>query len=243
MATVLLLGGTSEIAISTANTFASMSYDIQLASRNVDRLRPTKSDLMIRYKITCSLFEFDATKYDQHAIFFERLAPKPDIVICIFGYLGDQRLAESEWLEAEKVISTNYVGAVSILNIVANYFSRQKKGHILGVSSVAGERGRQNNYIYGSAKAGFTTYLSGLRNRLYKDNVNVTTVLPGYVDTKMTEDLALPRLLTAIPTEVASKIYKAVIKKKDIVYVRWIWKLIMLGIKFIPEPVFKKLKL
>src|SRR5690606_12784913 len=116
-------------------------------------------------------------------------------------------------------------------------------GTIVGISSVAGERGRQSNYLYGSAKAGFTAYLSGLRNALFSDNVHVVTVLPGFVYTKMTENLNLPKLLTAQPSEVADAIYAAVQKKKNTIYVRWFWKWIMLIIKCIPEFIFKKLKL
>ncbi|MBN8787909.1 MAG: SDR family NAD(P)-dependent oxidoreductase, partial [Terrimonas sp.] len=111
---------------------------------------------------------------------------------------------------------------------------------IAGISSVAGERGRQNNYIYGSAKAGFTAYLSGLRNKLYKDNVHVVSVLPGFVYTKMTEHLKLPKLLTATPEDVATYTYNAIIKRKDIIYIKWFWKWIMFIIKCIPETIFKK---
>jgi decaprenylphospho-beta-D-erythro-pentofuranosid-2-ulose 2-reductase len=108
---------------------------------------------------------------------------------------------------------------------------------------VAGERGRQSNYIYGSAKAGFTAYLSGLRNRLTRSGVHVVTIKPGFVDTKMTSGLKLPAPLTAQPAQVASKIVRAVDRKADVVYVLWMWRWIMLIIKCIPEGVFKKLKL
>jgi short-subunit dehydrogenase len=118
-----------------------------------------------------------------------------------------------------------------------------KQGVIVGISSVAGERGRQSNYIYGSAKAGFTAYLSGLRNRLQKENVHVLTVLPGFVYTKMTENLKLPKPLTAAPEEVGVAVYNGVVKRKNVVYVRWMWRWIMLIIKLVPESMFKKLKL
>jgi len=137
----------------------------------------------------------------------------------------------------------NYTGAVSILNIVANYYVSQQKGIIAGISSVAGERGRQSNYFYGSAKAGFTAYLSGLRNRLFHQQVHVLTVQPGFVYTRMTEGLPLPRLLTATPEKVADSIYLAIRKKKNVIYVKWFWRWIMLIIKCIPEFLFKKLKL
>ncbi|HEY2727571.1 MAG TPA: SDR family NAD(P)-dependent oxidoreductase, partial [Parafilimonas sp.] len=119
----------------------------------------------------------------------------------------------------------------------------KKNGTIVGISSVAGERGRQSNYIYGSAKAGFTAYLSGLRNRLYHDNVHVLTVLPGFVNTKMTAELNLSPLLTASPEQVADAVETAIRKKKNVIYVKWFWKWIMKIIKNIPEGMFKKKKL
>src|SRR5690606_97752 len=140
--------------------------------------------------------------------------------------------------ETLRTINTNYTGAVSILNIIAADYALQKKGCIVGISSVAGERGRQSNYIYGSAKAGFTAYLSGLRNKFYDKGVHVVTVLPGFVHTKMTENLDLPKLLTAQPEDVARSIYTAVQKKKNIIYVKWFWRWIMCIIKLIPEPIF-----
>ena len=243
MPTVLLLGASSDMAVAIAKEFAAKGYDIQLAARNADRLRPLQSDLSIRYSVTCTLHEFDAEQPGQHAAFFDSLNPKPDITICVFGYLGQQQEAESDWKECERTIMVNYTGAVSILNIVANYYVSQGKGTIAGISSVAGERGRMSNYFYGSAKAGFTAYLSGLRNRLYHQKVHVLSVQPGFVYTRMTEGMPLPGLLTATPQQVAAAIYQAIIKKKNVVYVKWFWRWIMLIIKNIPESIFKKLKL
>ena len=137
----------------------------------------------------------------------------------------------------------NYVGAVSILNIIAAKYVEAGKGVIVGISSVAGERGRQSNFFYGSAKAGFTAYLSGLRNRLFPKNVHVLTVKPGFVATKMTENMVTPKPVTATPDEVANAIYTAVEKKKNVIYVKWMWRWIMLIIRSIPESMFKKLKL
>jgi decaprenylphospho-beta-D-erythro-pentofuranosid-2-ulose 2-reductase len=243
MPTVLILGAGSDIAIAIARRFAAAGFDIQLAARNATRLRPLQSDLAIRHQITCSLHEFDAESPDRHAAFFTSLTPQPDCTICVFGYLGDQHKAESEWKEAERIIRVNYIGAVSILNIVAEHYIARGAGSIAGISSVAGERGRSSNYFYGSAKAGFTAYLSGLRNRLFHQKVHVLTVKPGFVYTKMTEDLRLPALLTATPEQVAHTVYKGITGKKNVVYVKGGWRWIMLAIRNIPEPVFKKLKL
>ena len=243
MPTVLLLGAASDMAIAIAKKFASKGFNIQLAARNSQRLQPLQSDLNIRFHVTSTLHEFDALSFEEHRHFFESLDPKPDITICVFGYLSDQQVATSDWSESKKIIDSNYTGAVSILNIVANEYAEKQQGCIVGISSVAGDRGRQSNYLYGSAKAGFTAYLSGLRNRLYKQKVHVVTVKPGFVYTKMTENLPLPKLLTAQPSQVANAIYKAVKRKKNTVYVKWFWRWIMRIIKSIPEFMFKKLKL
>lgn len=243
MPTVLLLGAASDMAVALAKKFAAHGYSIQLAARNAARLQPMRSDIAIRYSTECTLHEFDALAFSTHEAFFKSLSPAPDVVISIFGYLGTQPTAETNWQETERVIHSNYTGAVSILNAAANHFAAQKKGTIVGISSVAGERGRQSNYIYGSAKAGFTAYLQGLRNRLFHQGVHVVSVQPGFVYTKMTEGMPLPKLLTAHPDDVAAAVYKAVVKKKNTIYVKWFWRWIMLIIKSVPEPVFKKLKM
>jgi decaprenylphospho-beta-D-erythro-pentofuranosid-2-ulose 2-reductase len=243
MPTALLLGAASDMSIAIAEKFASKGYHIQLAARNINRLLPLQSDLAIKYGVRVSTHEFDAIAFDTHKSFFNSLEPKPDVTICVFGYLGENEKAISDWQQASQIINTNYTGAVSILNVAAEYYTSKGEGAIAGISSVAGERGRQSNYLYGSAKAGFTAYLSGLRNNLYHKGVHVTTVQPGFVYTKMTEDLKLPPLLTAKPEDIGEAVYNAVIKKKNVVYVKWFWKPIMTVIKNIPEFMFKKLKL
>ena len=231
------------MATALARKFASTGYDVQLAARNAHRLEPLRSDLAIRYGITASLLEFDARSFDLHPAFWEGLPVKPDLTICVFGYLGEEAKAESDWAECRNILEVNYVGAVSILNIVANDYITRGKGAIVGISSVAGERGRQSNYLYGSAKAGFSAYLSGLRNRLFHHGLRVLTVKPGFVYTRMTEGLTLSPLLTATPEQVATAVWKGLEKKKNVVYVKWFWRWIMLIIKSIPEFLFKKLKL
>jgi decaprenylphospho-beta-D-erythro-pentofuranosid-2-ulose 2-reductase len=243
MATVLILGSTSDMAMAIARKFAAQKYDVQLAARNIEQIRPLQSDITIRYQVNCSVHAFNATAFDTHKAFFADLLPKPDVTVCVFGYMGDNEAAMSNWAEAQTVIQTNYSGAVSILNLAAMHYIAAKQGTIVGISSVAGERGRQSNFMYGSAKAGFTAYLSGLRNRMVRENVHVLTVLPGFVYTRMTEDIKLPKPLTAQPSEVGDAVYAGVVRKHNVVYVRWFWRWIMLIIKLIPEPVFKKLKL
>ncbi|OMP78738.1 MULTISPECIES: SDR family oxidoreductase [unclassified Chitinophaga] len=243
MPTALILGAGSDMAVAIARHYAGGKYDLQLAARNVDSLYPLQQDLQIRYHIKAESFAFDATDFDSHAAFYAGLPVKPDITICVFGYLGEQEKAQSNWSEAARIIHTNFTGAVSILNIVADDYAAKGTGTIVGISSVAGERGRQSNYIYGSSKAGFTTYLSGLRNRLFHKGVHVLTVKPGFVYTRMTEHLKMPPLLTAQPQAVAKDVYKAAVKKKNVLYTKWFWRYIMLIIKSIPEGIFKKLKL
>jgi len=241
--TVLILGAGSDMAVALARQFAAEKYDVQLAARNTSFLQAQENDLRIRYGINVSSHAFDAVDFASHPAFYESLPVKPDITVCVFGYLGDQELGQTSWQEASRIIHTNYTGAVSILNVVAADYAARRQGTIMGISSVAGERGRQSNYLYGSAKAGFTAYLSGLRNRLFHNGVHVMTVQPGFVYTRMTEGLTLPPLLTAQPTEVASAIVKAAKAKKNVLYVKWFWRYIMLIIKSIPEFIFKKLKL
>ncbi|MFT4153088.1 SDR family oxidoreductase [Parafilimonas sp.] len=240
MPTVLILGATSDMAVAIARKMAEKGNNIQLAARNANRLLALQSDISVRYAVNCTIHEFDATDFATHASFYESLIPKPDVAICVFGYMSDTVAAGKNWEESFKMINSNYTGAVSVLNIIAEDFAAQNSGVIAGISSVAGERGRQSNYIYGSAKAGFTAYLSGLRNRLYKNNVHVVSILPGFVNTKMTEGLKLPPLLTAEPGDVAAAVEKAIRKKQNVVYVKWFWKWIMLIIKSIPENMFKK---
>ena len=138
---------------------------------------------------------------------------------------------------------SNYEGPAAILSVFADLFEARGSGTIVGISSVAGDRGRATNYIYGSAKAGFTAFLSGLRNRLARKGVHVLTVLPGFVATRMTEQLDLPKALTAEPKEVALAIERAVKGKRNTIYVRPVWALIMLIIRSIPEAIFKRLRL
>ncbi len=240
---VLILGATSDMAVAIARQLALEGYSLTLAGRGKERLSALEGDLRVRHKAMVSSVTFDALDFASHENFYKSLPEKPDVVICVFGLLGDQSVAQENGEHAQQIIGTNYSGAVSILNIVANDFQHRKKGLIVGISSVAGERGRQSNYIYGSAKAGFTAYLSGLRNRLYSHGVHVVTVKPGFVKTKMIENLPTPGILTASPKKVALRISKAIRKRKNVIYVLPVWALIMFVIRSIPEGIFKRLKL
>ncbi|HEX2847690.1 MAG TPA: SDR family oxidoreductase [Chitinophagaceae bacterium] len=243
MPTVLILGATSDIGYAAAKKYASEKYAVQLAGRNPDALKPLQSDLKIRYDIDCSIHRFDADDLPSHASFYDQLSPKPDVCVCAVGYMNDNDIAIADLNETVRTINANYTGPVSVLNIIAADFAKRGSGAIAGISSVAGLRGRQSNYIYGSAKAGFTAYLSGLRNKMFPHKVHVLTVLPGFVNTRMTADLELPKLLTAQPDEVAKAIYNGIKKQKNVIYVKWFWRWIMFIITSIPEFIFKKKKL
>jgi short-subunit dehydrogenase len=243
METVLILGATSEIGIALAKKFASQKFNIQLAARNPEQLDPLLSDIRIRYGVQCNSFAFDALQFSSHALFFETLNPMPGISIVVFGVMDEEEEAFNNWQVTQRMIDTNYTGAVSILNIASKHYNQRKKGAIIGISSVAGDRGRASKLIYGSSKAAFNAFLSGLRNKYFRAGVHVMTVKPGFVYTRMTEDMKLPKLLTATPDEVAAAIYAGFSKRKNVIYIKWFWRYIMLIIKIIPEFQFKKMNL
>lgn len=240
---VLILGAGSDVGVACAHHFAQYKFNLYLAGRNMENLQPLSTDIRIRYKVEVIPVLFDALDFSAHAAFVQSLQPLPDVAICVFGMLGDQKAAENDWQACKKILDTNYTGAVSVMNILAQQFEARGSGVLVGISSVAGERGRQSNYIYGSAKAGFTAYLSGLRNRLYKKGVHVMTVKPGFINTRMTEHLDLPKPLTAQPAQVARAIFNGARKKANTIYVLPVWWLIMLIIRNIPEFIFKRMKL
>lgn len=241
--TILILGSGSDISKAIARKFARQHYSIQLAGRKTEQMERLKKDLEARFDATVSCHLFDAEDFGAHAGFISSLPGLPDIVVYSAGAMSEQTDALKDWEKTKSMMDVNYAGAVSILNKFAMLFGERKSGCIIGISSVAGDRGRGSNYIYGSTKAAFTAYLSGLRNELFKKNVQVITVKPGFVYTKMTQEIKLPPRLTAKPEQVADKIYEAVLKKKSVIYVKPLWKWIMQIIKIIPEPVFKRTSL
>ena len=243
MAYILIIGAKSDIAKACANVYARNGYDLILAGRNISSLNNFAKDIQIRTSQDVQLKEFDIVDFSSHQTFYSELSEEPLGVIVVAGYMVEQEITQNDWETTLNTINVNYTGAISILNLVANKFEKKQEGFIIGVSSVAGDRGRKTNYTYGSAKAGFTTYLSGLRNRLFNSNVHVLTVKPGFVNTKMTEHLDLPEKLTAEPETVAEDIFAAQKTQKNILYTKWIWKYIMLIIKLIPEFIFKKLSI
>lgn len=238
--TLLVLGARSDIGIAVAHRFAKAGYNIQLAARNADSLSVDKSDIELRYQVLVSLHEFDALEIDSHDKFVQSLPHLPTVAVCVLGYMGQQQKSELDITAAKLVMRSNYEGPACIMSVLANSFEQRGSGTLVGISSVAGERGRATNYVYGSAKAGFTAFLSGLRNRLSKKGVHVVTVLPGFVSTKMTEGMNLHKILTSKPKKLAKVIFYAVEKKRNTVYFKALWGPIMIIIRNIPEIFFKK---
>ncbi len=241
MGYILIIGAKSDIAQAIARKYAQKGYHLYLAARNSNQLQSFASDIALRTQRDVKCLELDILNFESHRIFYDNLVEKPIGAISVVGYLGDQDRAQTDFIEAKKIMDTNYTGVVSLLNIIAQDFEERKNGFIIGISSVAGDRGRKSNYTYGSSKAALTSYLGGLRNRLYEANVQVLTVKPGFVATKMTAGLDLPKKLTALPEEVAKDIYKAQQKGKNVVYTKWMWRWIMMIIRNIPEWQFKKM--
>lgn len=243
--TVLVIGARSDIGIAVARVFAARGFAVQLAARNAASLGDDRKDLVTRHGVNVTLHEVDALDLASHEGFVSDLPMLPDVAVCVVGYMGEQKRNETSLDEMAKVLRSNFEGPASLLAVLANRMVARGSGNLVGVSSVAGERGRAANYVYGSAKAGFTAFLSGLRNRLARDKtgVHVVTVLPGFVVTQMTQGMDLPAKLTAHPTEVATAIVKAVEKGRDVIYVRPIWRGIMLAIRNIPEFKFKTMSI
>lgn len=240
--TAIVLGGSSDIGRATARAFANAGYDVALAGRDVAVLEPDAADLRARYNVEVGLHKFDVLDTASFDGFVGALPTLPDVVISIVGLLGTQETAQSDLAQATTIMRSNYEGPSLILGLFAEKFLARGSGTIVGVSSVAGDRGRASNYVYGSAKAGFSAFLSGLRARASRGGVHVVTVKPGFVRTKMTEGMKLIGPLTVDAPVVGDAILAAVEKKTDVVYVSGKWRLVMLIIKTLPEAVFKKLK-
>ena len=244
--TVLILGATSAIARALAGEFGRRGFDLLLAGRDPEELDALAADLRLRCGVTTQAEPFDALALDTHGAFVEdcRKASKDTLagaVLC-FGYLGDQTAGEKDPQEARRILDTNLLGAVSVLGLLANHFEAKRGGFLCALSSVAGDRGRQSNYIYGAAKAGLTVFLQGLRNRLFSSGVAVVTIKAGFVDTPMT--YGRPGLfLVASPEKAARQIVKAVLDGRDESYVPGFWRPVMFLIRSIPERVFKRMRL
>jgi short-subunit dehydrogenase len=243
--TILILGATSAVARASGALFARQGYDLLLAGRDTDELQRLAADLRFREGARVDWEHFAAEEFTGHQAFFERVlgrTPRLAGVLLAFGTMGDHALAVRDFAEAERIIRGNFTSAVSILTLCANHLLASGGGFLIALTSVAGERGRQSNYLYGAAKGGLDIFLQGLRNRCHAGGVRVITIRPGFLDTAMT--YGLPGLFLVAPPEYAArKIVGALRRSGDIRYVPWFWRPIMLAIRLIPEVLFKRMRL
>lgn len=246
MTRILIAGATSAIASETAKLFAAEGAHLLLMGRDETRLTAVAADLSVRGAASVSTVLFDASRPSTiEDAWADALAGFGDIdaILIAHGSLPDQKDAEQDVTAALRELAVNFTSAAAILTLAGNYFEARRRGCITVISSVAGDRGRQSNYVYGSAKGGLSVFLDGLRNRVQAAGVRVITVKPGLVDTPMTAHL--PRnILFASPTHVGRAIYRAMTgRKQGNIYVPWFWRWIMFVIKRIPGPIFNRLKL
>ncbi len=233
--TVLVIGARSDIGRAVAQRFATAGCTIQLAAR------PASLSQGAAEESAPVSYAFDVLDIDKAEAFVQALTPLPDVAVCAVGLLRPQSECDASDHTADLVMRSNYVGPSVVLSALARAFEARGSGTLVGISSVAGVRGRGSNYTYGSAKAGFSAFLSGMRQRLSQRGIHVVTVNPGFVRTQMTADMRLPPVVTAEPEEVAEAVFQAVEHRRNVVFVRRIWRPIMLVIQLIPEFIFKRL--
>ena len=242
---VLIVGATSAIAEETARLYAARGARLFLVARHPERLAAVAADLGVRGAGEIRTAQLDVTAHHQADgvvgaawTAFSGL----DVALIAHGVLPDQAGCEASAEEALRAIDVNFSSVIALLTPLANRFEQSRGGCIAVISSVAGDRGRQSNYVYGSAKGGLDRFLQGLRNRLYRAGVAVVTIKPGFVDTPMTA--ALPKnSLYASARQVGRGVYRAIEARRSVVYLPWFWRPIMLLIKLLPESVFKRLRL
>lgn len=240
MTRVLVLGATSAIAQQVARLYAARGATLFLVARNEERLAAVANDLRVRgAAVTTAVADLDDP--DRHDEILDRAAPL-EVVLLAHGVLGDAHETERDPAAAAAVLRTNLVGPVSLLTRAAQRLEAQRRGCIVALSSVAGDRGRASNAVYGASKAGLAAFLSGLRNRLHASGVRVVTVKPGFVDTPMTAGLPKNPLYSP-PERVAKDLVRAVDRGRDVVYTPWWWRIVMLAVRLVPERIFKRLSL
>lgn len=245
---VAIFGSSSAMAKGVAEVMAQMGYSLHLLERNLIEAKNTAADLSLRHGIEAKGWAFEATAFHGHEKLWKSLSPRPRGVLVAFGAMGDVEKTLTDSGHLLQVIHSNYTGALTVLSPAAFEFEKlRRRGDtgalwIAAISSVAGDRGRATNLVYGSAKAGLTAYLSALRQRLTPFDISVTTVIPGYVATPMTEGMKTPPLLTATVEGASVQIARAIFSGAARVYVKPIWRWVMLVIRLIPEGLFRKLK-
>lgn len=245
MKKIVILGATSAVATETARCFALEGASLFIAGRSEDKLERLANDLRVRGASTVHTATFNSRDLASHDQLLEQAFHKLgeiDAALIAHGDLPDQKGCERAWSDTERAFTTNLLSPLACLTWLANYFETRGKGNITVISSVAGDRGRQSNYVYGAAKGGLTIFLQGLRNRLAPKGVSVTTVKPGFIDTPMTAHIKKGPLF-ASPELVGRRIHQAMRKGEAVVYTPFFWRFIMLIIQHIPEFIFKRMKL
>ena len=245
MKRILIIGATSAIAEHCTRIWAANGDAMHLVARNEQHVQTIAADLKVRGASEVTTDCTDLNDMDKHAELLssaEDALGSIDIVLIAHGTLSSQKRCELSVEETLQEMQTNALSIISLLTLIGNRFEAQKSGTICVISSVAGDRGRASNYVYGSAKAMVTVFTSGLRQRVHKSNVAVVTIKPGFVDTPMTSDFK-KGFLWAKPSVVAALILKAIDRKEAEVYVPAFWWLIMFIIKCIPDMIFRKVKL
>jgi decaprenylphospho-beta-D-erythro-pentofuranosid-2-ulose 2-reductase len=242
---ILIVGGSSDIGHATALRYAKAGWQVLLAARDLGAAQRNADDIATRANARISVHALDLLQTEKLADFVAGLSVVPDTVVCVVGELGDQARAQTDPAFASMMMRTNFEAPSLLLGLFAERFQQRNSGAIVGVSSVAGDRGRGSNYVYGAAKAGFSQYLSGLRNRMaLAGNVRVITIKPGFVRTRMTAHLKLPAPLTVEPDRVADEIFRADVEGgRDVIYVGRRFWLVMTIICALPEKIFKRLRL
>jgi decaprenylphospho-beta-D-erythro-pentofuranosid-2-ulose 2-reductase len=242
---ILIVGATSAIAEAAARLFAADGDRLCLAGRTATRLTAIAEDLRVRGAAQVETIELDANQFSQHEPVLRQADLTMgglDTVLIAHGTLPDQQACQASVDATLEAITTNALSVIALLTLIANRFEQQGSGTIAVISSVAGDRGRQSNYVYGTAKGAVSIFTQGLRNRLARTRVKVVTIKPGFVDTPMTAAIK-KGALWATPGTVAKRIHRAMTKGEDVVYTPWFWRWIMVIIKAVPESIFKKARL
>ena len=246
MKKILVIGATSAIAQATARLWATQGHRLYLVGRDEARLQTIAGDLKIRGATTVALATLDVNDFARHGAVLDAATAALgglDIVLIAHGTLGDQSASEADFSVALQEFNTNAISVISLLTHLANRFEIQRQGTIAVISSVAGDRGRQSNYVYGTAKGAVTVFLQGMRNRLHRSGVQVLTIKPGFVDTPMTADIDKKGPLWARPEAIAQAILRGIEQRRDVIYAPWFWRWILAVIRLIPERLFKRLRL
>ena len=245
MKKILIIGVTSAIVEATARLWATEGHQLYLVARDEERLQTIAQDLKIRGAGEVHTKVLDLNLFENHVPFIQNIIQTMgsiDIAYIGYGTLGNQKDCEQDFNLALDELNTNAISVISLLTPLANYFETRQGGTIAVISSVAGDRGRQSNYVYGTAKGAVSIFLQGLRQRLQKSGVNVLTIKPGFIDTPMTREFK-KGALWATPEAAAKSIHKAINKGRNVCYVPWFWLGIMSIIRLIPEAIFKRLRL